>query len=107
LDIQVSVFTGQDNSISSTSATVPAFSGSTTNLVAMPLSPRLAVALTPTNTLVLTWPNPTPGFVLQQNSVFRSANWTTVTNAPVAVGNTFQVIIADPTGDEFYRLAQP
>ena len=107
LDLQVSVFVGQDNSISSTAATVPAFSGATTNLAAMLLLPRLAVALTPTNTVLLTWPNPTPGFVLQQNAAFGAANWTTVTNLPVVVGDTLRIIIALPPGDQFYRLAQP
>jgi hypothetical protein len=107
LDIQVSVFVGQDNSITSSSATIPAFSGATTNLAAMLLPPRLAVALTPTNTVVLSWPNPTPGFGLQQNAGFGAANWTTVTNPPVVVGDTLQVILATPPGDRFYRLAQP
>jgi hypothetical protein len=30
-----------------------------------------------------------------------------VTNPPVAVGNTLQVIIANPPGNQFYRLVQP
>jgi hypothetical protein len=107
LDIQVSVFVGPDNSITSSSATVPAFSGSTTNLAAMLLPPRLTVALASTNTVVLSWPNPTPGFVLQQNATFSAAHWTTVTNPPVVVGDALQIIIANPPGDQFYRLARP
>jgi len=107
LAIQVIVFVGQDNSISSISATVPAFSGATTNLAAMLLPPRLAMTLTPTNTVVLSWPNPTPGFVLQQNTTVGAANWTAVTNSSAVVGDTLQVIIAKPAKEQFYRLAQP
>jgi len=73
----------------------------------MLLPPCLAAASTPTNTLVLTWPNPTPGFVLQQNAGFHATNWTSTTNLPAVVGNTLQVILAHPPGNQFYRLAQP
>jgi hypothetical protein len=73
----------------------------------MLLPPRLVVAVTPTNTVVLSWPNPTPGFVLQQNTTLGATNWTSVTNSPAVVGDTLQVIIAKSVGEQFYRLAQP
>jgi hypothetical protein len=107
LAIQTFVFVGQDNSISSISATVPAFSGGTTNLAAMLLPPSLAVALTPTNTIVLSWPNPTPGYVLEQTTALGAANWTTVTNSPEVVGDTLQVVLATLASGQFYRLVQP
>jgi hypothetical protein len=107
LAIQVAVYLGQDNAISSSSATIPPFSGTTTNLAAMLLPPRLAVRLTPTNTVVLTWPNPTPGFVLQQNAAVDAANWDPATNPPAVVENQLQVILPAPAGGHFYRLAQP
>jgi hypothetical protein len=107
LDLQVSVFVGQDDSITSTAATVPAFAGVTTNLAAMLLPPRLEVAVTPAGTVVLTWPNPTPGFVLQQKAGLGAADWTSVTNPPVAEGDTLRVILAEPDNHQFYRLAEP
>jgi hypothetical protein len=107
LDTQVSVYVGQDNAINSTSATVPAFSGTTTNLAATLFVPRLSLARTPTNTVVLSWPNPAPGFVLQQNAVFNPTDWIPVTNPAVVVGDRIQVVIPHPANDRFYRLVQP
>jgi len=107
LDIQVSVFVGQDNSITASSATVPVFSGAATNLVAMLLPPRLSVTLDASNSLVISWPNPTPGFVLQQNATFLSSDWSAVTNLPVAVGDQLQVVLPNSADDRFYRLALP
>ena len=106
LDMQVSVYMGQDNAISASPAMVPAFSGTSTSLAAMLLPPRLAVRLTPTNTVVLSWPNPTPGFVLQENAALGKTNWATVTNQPVVVGDALQVILENPAGGRFYRLFQ-
>ena len=42
---------------------------------------------------------------MQQNSDLTTANWTTVTNVPVMVGNQNQVTISPATGRNFYRLA--
>ena len=106
VDMQVSVYMGQDNAISASPAMVPAFSGTSTSLAAMLLPPRLAVRLTPTNTVVLSWPNPTPGFVLQENAALGKTNWATVTNQPVVVGDALQVILENPAGGRFYRLFQ-
>ena len=107
LDLQVSVYLGQDHAITAIPASIPAFSGATTNLAAMLLPPRLTVTLTPTNAIVLSWPNPTPGYVLQQNDAFHANNWVTMTNSPEMVADTLQVTIPNPASNQFYRLAQP
>jgi len=67
----------------------------------------LAIHPTPTNSVVLTWPNSAGGFVLQQTPTFGS-RWTTVDD-PVFLdsnGNN-QVIIPAQNSTTFYRLATP
>jgi len=107
LDLQVSVFLGQDNSITSSVILVPAFSGGTTFSTSTPFVPRLSVALTPTDAVVISWPNVTPGCALQQKSFFGTTTWTAVTNPPTALGPQLQVIIPNPASDRFYRLVLP
>ena len=67
-------------------------------------APVLTVFRTSTNTVVVAWPAPSSGFVLQQNTVLESSNWLNVTATRVAVGDQYEVIISPPTGNTFYRL---
>ena len=75
--------------------------------VQLPGSPLLRVVLTTTNTVVVAWPNPSTGFALQENPIFNTGPWTTVTNTITVVGSENQVIVAPPTGNRFYRLKYP
>jgi photosystem II stability/assembly factor-like uncharacterized protein len=52
----------------------------------------------------LTWPWPSTGFVLQQNSNLATMNWVTVSNTPAVVN---QVITVQTNNQNFYRLANP
>src|SRR5215472_13995789 len=59
--------------------------------------PPLRMVSTSTNTVVVAWPSDASGFSLQENSLSgTAAGWTSVTNAPVVVGNENQVIISTP-----------
>ena len=69
--------------------------------------PLLRVAITPTNSVLIAWPAPSPGFRLQQNAVLGTANWVSVTNAVNVVGGENQVTISPPSGQNFYRLINP
>ncbi|SPE54741.1 membrane hypothetical protein [Verrucomicrobia bacterium] len=40
-----------------------------------PGAPSLTIYLTSTNTVVVSWPSPSPGFVLQQNTDLSTTNW--------------------------------
>ena len=68
-------------------------------------APLLAIRLTSTNTMAVSWPWPSTGFVLQQNTNGLAAlNWS---NAPGAIqddGTTRTLIVNPPTGNRFYRL---
>jgi len=107
LDTQVLVFLGQDNAITSTPGTVPAFSGLTTEPVALLPPLRLSVAVAAPNSIVITWPNLVPGVILQQSVASNATNWSDVTNSPVVVDEQVEVLIPNPTTGSLYRLVQP
>jgi hypothetical protein len=54
---------------------------------------------------VLSWPLANAGFSVQASSSLAPANWTTLTNAPVLVGNAnWQVTVPASGGPRFFRL---
>ena len=75
--------------------------------VQTPGGPLLRVVRTPTNTVVVAWPNPSTGFSLQENVAVGTLNWSGVTNAISVVGSENQIIVAPPVGNRFYRLFHP
>lgn len=54
--------------------------------------------------IVLSWPSPSTGYVLKENSNLSVGNWTAVTATIADNGTTKSVTIASPTGKNFYRL---
>jgi hypothetical protein len=66
----------------------------------------LGIAASGSN-LLLSWPSPPGGFVLQQNSDLTTTNWLTVTNTPAITNFQNQVILSPATGSQFYRLKYP
>ena len=73
-----------------------------------PGSPLLSIALTATNTAMISWPSPSIGFSLQQNTNgIASVNWSNVVATPTDNGTIKYVIINPPTGNRFYRLVHP
>jgi hypothetical protein len=52
----------------------------------------------------LSWPWPSTGFALQQNTNLATTNWVTVSNTPAVVN---QMIAAQTNANNFYRLANP
>jgi len=73
----------------------------------VPPAPQLNLRLSPTNTLVFTWTSATTGFRLQGNASLVTTNWVTLTNVPVALGSSNQIVLPAPTSRQFYRLALP
>jgi len=72
--------------------------------VQTPGAPYLSVAVTPTNTVLISWSYPSIGFSLQQNGVLNTTNWVSVTNVPVQAGDQWQLIVQPSPGNRFYRL---
>jgi hypothetical protein len=77
-------------------------------VVQTPGSPLLSITLTTTNTAMISWPSPSTGFNLQQNTnSIATVNWSNVVTAPTDTGTIKYIIINPPTGNRFYRLSNP
>jgi hypothetical protein len=72
--------------------------------VPTPGAPLLTIALTHTNTAVVSWPSPSTGFGLQQNSSVGTTNWTDVGLSTSDNGTTKSVVVPAAPGSKFYRL---
>ena len=71
-------------------------------------APTLSVTRTTTNTVAVTWPSPSTGWDLQQNTnSVSSLNWSNVTVVIQDDGTTKTLIVNPPTGNRFYRLHKP
>ena len=75
--------------------------------VQMPGAPFLTLVNTGTNTVVVSWPYPSTGFVLQQNADLGTTNWTDVSTTPIDDSDNRTVIVSPPVGNRFYRLFHP
>jgi hypothetical protein len=70
-------------------------------------APYLCIALTSTNTVLISWSVPPAIFRLQQNSGLNSTNWVSVTNRVNVVDGQNQVTILPTGSTQFYRLQYP
>jgi len=72
------------------------------------IQPALTSRLTTTNTVAISWPSPSTGWTLQQNTNgVASVNWS---NAPGTIqdnGTSKTLIVNPPTGSRFFRLFKP
>lgn len=66
--------------------------------------PALTIFSTGTNTVVIAWPAPSTGFLLEQSSSLAPANWTTVTNVVGVFAAENQVVLVPSAASQFYRL---
>jgi hypothetical protein len=72
-----------------------------------PGAPLLKISYTSTNTAVVSWPSPSSGYSLQQNTNLTTATWS-LSAEPVNDNGTDKFIIVNPpTGNRFYRLIKP
>ena len=69
-------------------------------------APALAVSLT-ANTAMVSWPSPSTGWTLQQNTDLTTTNWSTPPEAVTDNGTIKYIIVNPPMGNLFYRLLQP
>ena len=73
-----------------------------------PGAPLLSIFRTSTNTVAISWPSPSDGWTLQQNTnSISSVNWSNVTEMIHNDGTTRTLIVNPPTGNRFYRLWKP
>jgi hypothetical protein len=77
-------------------------------VVQTPGAPLLSIFRTTTNTLAVSWPSPSTGWTLQQNTnQITSVNWSNVGSGIIDDGTTRSLIVNPPAGTRFYRLQKP
>lgn len=82
--------------------------GTGTFTVTVGSPPTLTINRTTTNTVAVSWPSPSTGFKLQENTNgVATENWSNVDTSPSDDGSTMTFIIDPPTGNRFYRLFKP
>jgi len=71
-------------------------------------APSLTICPTATNTIAVSWPAPSTGWTLQENSNgAASANWSTVSETIQDDGTTKTHVVNPSTESRFYRLFRP
>jgi hypothetical protein len=68
--------------------------------------PHLTVALTGDDAVVISWPSPSTGFVLQQAANLSAPGWAPISQTPTDNGTIKSIIVKPPLGNVFYRLAK-
>jgi len=80
------------------------------SIIAIPTpgAPLLSITLnSQLSTIIVSWPSPSTGWYLQQNTDLNTANWVTPPEN-VADNGTQKFIIVNPSlGNRFYRLHKP
>src|SRR5688572_21830730 len=72
-----------------------------------PGAPLLTIRHTQTNTVVVSWPSPSTGYSLQQNSDLNTAAWNAPAESITDNGTNKFIIVNPPTGNRYYRLLKP
>ncbi len=76
--------------------------------VQTPGAPLLTISRTATNTIAVSWPSPSTGFQLQQNTNgVATVNWSNVPGTIQDNGTTKYLIVNPPIGNRYYRLLRP
>jgi hypothetical protein len=76
--------------------------------VQTPGAPLLSIIHTTTNSVVVSWPSPSTGWILQQNTnSVTSLNWSNVVGGILDEGMSRTFIMNPPVGNRYYRLIKP
>jgi hypothetical protein len=70
-------------------------------------APRLDNGLTPANSVIISWPSPSLGWTLCQNTNLNTVTWSEVLTTPNSDGTTTSVTVTPPLGNWFCRLKKP
>ncbi len=75
-------------------------------VVQTPGAPLLTITPSGEN-VVISWPSPSTGFSLQQNSDLSTTNWTSFPGPVGDDGTTKRVTNSPPTANKYFRLVNP
>lgn len=67
----------------------------------------LKISLTSTNSALISWPYPSAGWRLLQNSNLASTNWVTPPETITNDGTNEFIVVSPPSGNPFFRLSNP
>jgi hypothetical protein len=76
-------------------------------VVQTPGAPLLTITVTAPNTVVVSWPSPSTGFLLQTNSNLATTNWGNFSGTIFDLGGNRNVTNKPPTGNLYFRLKHP
>jgi hypothetical protein len=69
--------------------------------------PRLSFISSTPNNVILSWPNPSTGFILQEKGAITAAAWSNSSLTVTTVGNSKQILSPQPSDNRFFRLIRP
>ena len=69
-----------------------------------PGAPVLGITVAGPNAVLVSWPAPSTGFVLQETTALNTAAWVDVTNAVTTTAGANQILVPFAGGNKFYRL---
>jgi len=69
--------------------------------------PPLSLSVSPSNTLIFTWPSTNSPYRLTTATTLTSTNWTIINTTPVNVGTNSQINLPTPPSSQFYHLTLP
>ncbi len=84
----------------------PALSATNTFTVTVTMM-ALQIQLAGSDTAVLTWPSPAPGWTLQSFNLAGADGWLNSTNAVTVIGGRSQIVISLLTDGQLFRLFHP
>ena len=76
-------------------------------LIPVPGTLPLAISRIASNTLAISWPLNSAGYVLQENPDLGSTHWVNLAITPNLVGGRKQAMVPSTPGEHFYRLICP
>ena len=75
--------------------------------VPVPGAPLLTITRTATNSVIVSWPLPADGWVLEQVSAVTGASWSQISPPYTNDGTRAWLVVPTPTGNRYYRLRKP
>ena len=70
-------------------------------------TPRLTIYLASLNRVVVSWPSPSTGFLLEQTAAPARSSWLTPPETIMDDGTNKFIIVHPATGNRFFRLVRP
>jgi hypothetical protein len=70
-------------------------------------APWLTIVCTGTNTVLVSWPSASPGYLLQESSDLDLLSWADSAEAVADDGTNRLVLVSPPAGNRYYRLYHP